>query len=180
MVTAAAGPSLSWNVFDFGRIRNNVRVQDARLEQTLEAYQEAVLQAAREVDDTAVSFAKTKESILLLEEAERVSKRAHDIALINFQEGFSDFQRLLTAQAALLRQQDLLVSARGQNAIALILVYKAIAGAWSISEESDYISEESIKRMQDRTNWGNFFGLVVNENNTTDNDEGKDNGTEKK
>lgn len=50
------GPSLRWNVLDFGRIRGNVRIQDARFEQAMLAYQEAVLQAAADVDNNAVAF----------------------------------------------------------------------------------------------------------------------------
>jgi outer membrane protein TolC len=43
----AIGPALTWNLFDYGRIRNNVRLQDARLQQRIEAFQDAALQAAR-------------------------------------------------------------------------------------------------------------------------------------
>ena len=53
----AVGPSLVWNVFDHGRLTNQVLVQDARFQQLYEQYQDAVLRAAREVDDAAVGFA---------------------------------------------------------------------------------------------------------------------------
>ena len=59
----AFGPSLVWNVFDHGRLTNTVLLQDARFQQLYEQYQDAVLRAAREVDDAAVSFARTKEQI---------------------------------------------------------------------------------------------------------------------
>ncbi len=51
----SAGPSFSWNVLNYGRIKNNVRVQDARLQQLLVGYQDTVLQAVREVEDALVS-----------------------------------------------------------------------------------------------------------------------------
>ncbi len=38
-----AGPALKWNVFDFGRIRGNVRLQDARLQESIEVFQNSVL-----------------------------------------------------------------------------------------------------------------------------------------
>ena len=53
------GPSIVWNVFNRGRLRNAVLVQDARFQQLYEQYQDAVLRAAREVDDAAVGFVKT-------------------------------------------------------------------------------------------------------------------------
>ena len=64
-----AGPALTWNVFDFGRIRGNVRLQDARLQQSIEVFQNSVLQAAREIDDAAISVVKTAERQLVLDDA---------------------------------------------------------------------------------------------------------------
>ena len=53
-------------MFDQGRLTNTVLVQDARFQQLYEQYQDAVLRAAREVDDAAVGFARTGEQIALL------------------------------------------------------------------------------------------------------------------
>ena len=55
----ALGPALVWNVFDHGRLTNQVLVQDARFQQLYEQYQDVVLRAARELDDAASSFAYT-------------------------------------------------------------------------------------------------------------------------
>ena len=51
------GPALVWNVFDYGRLTNQVLVQDARFQQLFEQYQDTVLRAARELDDAAIGFA---------------------------------------------------------------------------------------------------------------------------
>ena len=58
------GPAFQWNLFDHGRIENNVRLQDARLQQLIESYQDTVLQAAREIDDAAISVARSVFSLL--------------------------------------------------------------------------------------------------------------------
>ena len=52
-----AGASFSWPVLNYGRIRNNVRVQDARLQQAIVSYQELALEAVQEVDDAMESLA---------------------------------------------------------------------------------------------------------------------------
>ena len=64
------GPSLRWNVFDYGRISNNVRVQDARLQQLIEAYRDKVRQAAREADDAANGLTHALQRERILREAE--------------------------------------------------------------------------------------------------------------
>ena len=73
------GPSVVWNVFNRGRLSNAVLVQDARFQQLYEQYQDAVLRAAREVDDAAVGFVKTGEQILLVTDAVKAARRSVDI-----------------------------------------------------------------------------------------------------
>jgi NodT family efflux transporter outer membrane factor (OMF) lipoprotein len=160
-VDLGIGPALRWNIFDFGRIRGNVRVQDARLEQALEAYQEAVLQAAREVDSAAIAFAKSQEEDVLLDQSQQVARRALDIAQSGYREGFSDFQRVLTAQASLFVQQGRYIANRGQIATDLIAIHRAIGGGAIPSAEGDYAGPATRARMQARTNWGGYLGPVA-------------------
>ena len=157
-VDLGIGPALRWNIFDFGRIRGNIRVQDARLEQALEAYQEAVLQAAREVDSAAIAFAKSREEDVLLDESQQVARRALDIAQSGYREGFSDFQRVLTAQANLFIQQGRFITNRGEIATNLIAIHRAIGGGSIPSVEGDYADAATRARMQARTNWGTVLG----------------------
>ena len=43
------GPAFNWNLFNYGRIKNEVRVQDARFQQLVVNYQNTVLRALQEV-----------------------------------------------------------------------------------------------------------------------------------
>jgi NodT family efflux transporter outer membrane factor (OMF) lipoprotein len=153
----AVGPNVTWNIFDFGRIRNAVRVQDARFEQALEAYQDAVLRAAQEVDDDAVAYGKAKEEDAILYQGQEAARRALEIAMIGYREGYQGFQRVLDSQAALLRQQDNYIANRGQMAQALIALYKATGGGWSAASESDYADGATRERMKARTDWGRLL-----------------------
>ena len=157
IVTLGVGPALRWNLFDFGRIHGNVQVQDARLEQALQAYQQQVVSAAREVDSAAIAFVKSHEEDVILDQSQQAAKRALDIAQTGYREGFNDFQRVLDAQAALFRQQESFVTNRGQHASDLIAVYKAIGGGWLPSAESDYADAETRARMRARSNWGRLL-----------------------
>ena len=82
-----AGPSLTWNLFDHGRISNNVRVQDARLQQLIEAYRDSVLQAAREADDAATGLVKSLERERILREAAVSAQRSMILANAQNREG---------------------------------------------------------------------------------------------
>ncbi|MBP0628295.1 TolC family protein [Cupriavidus sp. AcVe19-1a] len=149
------GPSLRWNVFDYGRIRNNVRVQDARLQQLIVAYQDAVRQAAREADDAASGLLKSLEREQILREGTVAANRSLSLANSLYREGYSDFQRVLDAQRALAAQQDAYVLNRSSAVSNLIALYKALGGGWH--SELPLVDPATRQQMQQRTNWGDLF-----------------------
>jgi outer membrane protein TolC len=108
------GPSLVWNVFDHGRLKSQVLVEDARFQQFYEQYQETILRAAREVDDSAVAFARSTVQISLLDQSVDAARRSLEIATIQYREGLVDFQRVLDSQKTLFSQQERLVTSRGE------------------------------------------------------------------
>ena len=152
-LTWALGPSLVWNVFDYGRLTNPVLVQDARFQQLYEQYQDAVLRAAREVDDAAVGFAKTGEQIVLLADAVAAAQRSLEIANIQYREGLTDFERVLDSQRVLFAQQDFLVSSRGSLTQNLIALYKAMGGGWEQGRTRPVLDEATIETMKQRSDW---------------------------
>ena len=147
------GPSLVWNVFDHGRLTNAVLVQDARFQQLYEQYQDTVLRAAREVDDAAVGFARTGETIPLLTESVKAAQRSLDIANLQYQEGLVDFQRVLESQRTLFIQQDTLVSSKGSLAQTLVALYKAMGGGWEQARSRPVVDEATRETMIQRSKW---------------------------
>ncbi len=155
--TVSVGPSLTWNVFDYGRIRNNVRVQDARLQQTIEAFQLSVLQAAREIDDAAVGVVKYHERQSVLDEAVAAARRSLELANIRYTEGYADFQRVLDAQRTQITQADRALVNRGNQISAVISLYKAIGGGWLDMSVEEMLPEADRDAMQTRSNWGDLM-----------------------
>ena len=152
-LTWALGPSLVWNVFDHGRLTNAVLLQDARFQQLYEQYQDAVLRAAREVDDAAVGFAKTGEQIVLLADAVKAAQRSLDIATLQYREGLTDFQRVLDSQRVLFSQQELLVTSRGSLTQNLIALYKAMGGGWEQGRSRPVLDDATRETMSRRSDW---------------------------
>jgi outer membrane protein TolC len=152
-LTWALGPSLVWNVFDYGRLSNAVLVQDARFQQLYEQYQDAVLRAAREVDDAAVGFARTGEQIVLLADAVAAAQRSLEIANIQYREGLTDFERVLDSQRVLFAQQDFLVSSRGSLTQNLIALYKAMGGGWEPGRSRPVLDDVTRETMNQRSDW---------------------------
>jgi NodT family efflux transporter outer membrane factor (OMF) lipoprotein len=151
------GPALTWNVFDFGRIRNNVRLQDARLQQSIEVFQDNVLQAAREIDDAAIGVVKTAEQQEILDKAFGAAQRSLALADKRYQEGYSDFERVLDAQRALFAQEAKQLLNQSAHISAIIALYKALGGGWTDMTLEQMIPESERETMRNRTNWGDLL-----------------------
>ncbi len=153
----SAGPSLTWHLFDHGRIANNVRLQDARLQQLIEQYQQTVLQAAREIDDAAYSLLKRGEQQSILHDSVVAAERSLEIASKRYREGYSGFQRVLDAQRAVATQADRELTNQGSRISAVIALYKALGGGWQVTPVAELIPASVRDTMQQRTDWGNLL-----------------------
>ncbi len=169
-VTYFAGPSLTWDLFNYGRIRNQVRVQDARLQQLVANYQNTVLNAAREVEDAMVGFLEEQVQAGYLAEAVSASKRSVDISALQYGEGLTDYQRVLDAQRGLTRDQDALAAAQGSIAINLVNMYAALGGGWQVRSDQELVKPEVRREMAERTDWG---GLLKDAKRDADQDREK-------
>ena len=155
-------PFFKWNIFNYGRIKNNVRIQDARFEQAVTTYQNVALAAAKEVQDGLQGFLRTGEQVGYLESAVKASSAAAGLALVQYREGIADYTRVLNAQSALLQQQDALTSARGQVVSNLVATYKALGGGWQLREGNNYLGQDVINAMEQRTDWGELLTTPEN------------------
>jgi NodT family efflux transporter outer membrane factor (OMF) lipoprotein len=154
---SAAGPSFQWNILNYGRITNLVRVQDARFQQLLLAYQNAVLKAQQEVEDALVAFLRSQVRARYLGESTDAARRSFDLAVLQYREGVTDFTTVLTAQQSLLSEQDNLASTLGDISRSLVGVYRALGGGWQIREGQDFVPEAVKTEMAQRTNWGRLL-----------------------
>jgi outer membrane protein TolC len=155
-LTYAAGPSFVWPFLNYGRIKNSVRVQDARLQQALINYRETVIQAAREVEDAMAAYSNALAQDKILSETVDAAKRSTELALLRYKEGLADYQRVLTAQQALFAQQARYVSNKGETVRSLIAVYRALGGGWQ-TRGAGFIDDETRQIMNERTDWGELL-----------------------
>jgi outer membrane protein TolC len=152
-----AGPSVSWPFFNYGRIENNVRVQDARFQELLVTYRDTVLRAAQEVEDALAGFLNAQEAAELEQGAVKSAQRSVELSLEQYREGAADYQRVLDAQRSLLDQQNALAQLRSAVATSLMALYKALGGGWETSGNVPFVPEATQNEMKARTNWGDIL-----------------------
>jgi outer membrane protein TolC len=125
-------PGFRWNVLNYNRILNNVRVQDARFQQLVLNYQQTVLSANAEVEAALIAYLKAQQRVWVLGQAVQASEKSVELAQIQYAEGAVDFNRVALLQSDLASQQDALAVTEGELALNLIAVYKALGGGWEI------------------------------------------------
>ena len=124
------GPSVSWPIFEGGRIRANIALQTATQQELLAAYEGVVLQAFQDVEDALVGFSHQQATRAQLEDAVRANQRAADLARRAYGQGLTDFLTVLVAEQSLFTSQDTLAQSERDVALELVALYKAVGGGW--------------------------------------------------
>jgi hypothetical protein len=128
----SVGPSFSWELLNYGRILNNVRLQEATFQEYVAAYQQAVLTANKEVENGLVNFLRSQKRTQLLDESVDAAEKAVKTVIRQYKVGSVDFNRYATIEQNLVTQQNQAATSRANIAFGLISVYTAMGGGWEI------------------------------------------------
>lgn len=151
------GPAFKWSLFNYGRLKNQVRIQDARFQQLLAGYQNTVLNAAREVEDAMQSLDYVQQEAELLRQGVESSKKSTELSMLQYKEGLADYQRVLDSTRALTLNQDQYALTKGKINTSVIALYKAVGGGWQIQTGREYLPQATKQQMKDRTDWDNML-----------------------
>jgi multidrug efflux system outer membrane protein len=124
------GPSFTWNLFDGGRVHNQIKAEQALTDQALARYEKAVLTALEDVENAMVAYIKEDERRAFLEQSVSAAESSVRIVEQQYKLGITDFQNLLDMQRSLFVLQDELAASEGQVTQELIRFYKAMGGGW--------------------------------------------------
>jgi NodT family efflux transporter outer membrane factor (OMF) lipoprotein len=123
-------PAFRWNILNYGRIENNVRLQQARTQELIAAYQSQVLKAAREAQSALRGFLRSQEQSASMARSVEAALGATEIGVKQYNAGTVSFNTVFQLETAQVQQQDQLVLAQGNIALNLIGVYRALGGGW--------------------------------------------------
>ena len=134
------GPEVRWNILNFGRVRSNIAVQDARFDQAVTRYRQAVLEAVEEVENALAGYRRYRESEKGLALAVESARSAARTASEQYKAGAVSFQTLLDAERSLALAQDEHISVQGNVTLSVVQLYKALGGGWDWSSASGWSS----------------------------------------
>jgi outer membrane protein TolC len=152
------GPSVRWAILNYGRITNNVRVQDARFQALIGEYETAVLRAQSEVESALAAYLGAQRRLAALERGVAAATKAVQLAEIQYREGAYDYTRVLDTQQFLVAEEDKLVDTKGTVGLSLTALYKALGGGWEMRMGQDFVTDDTKNAMRARTHWGAMLG----------------------
>jgi NodT family efflux transporter outer membrane factor (OMF) lipoprotein len=128
------GPQFQWNLLNYGRLLNNIRLQDAQFNGLVAFYQNTVVNASAEAENGIVTFLVAQDRARLLGESVDAAYRALAVIVAQYEAGLQgvDFNRYAVILQSLVSQQDQWAVSQGQIGQGLIQVYRALGGGWEI------------------------------------------------
>ena len=154
---AQAGASFFFPIFNYGRLVNQVRVQDAQFQEAVLNYQNTVLKAQQEVEDGLSAFYTSQEALTSLDTAATAAVRSTQLSLLQYKAGETTYTTVITSEQSQLSIEDAVASTRGNVALGLISVYRALGGGWELRGDRDVVSDAVKEEMDRRTNWGDWL-----------------------
>ena len=142
----SVGPAVQWRIFDAGRIRANIKVQNARQEQALANYEQTALSAFEDVENALVAYAKEQVRRRSLEDAVKSSQESLRLANQLYANGLSDFINVLDAERSLYQAQDALVQSDRTVSTDVIALYKSLGGGWETQASSASASAAAVNQ----------------------------------
>ena len=125
------GAGLSWTPFDLGSIRSRIRASEARAQQSLASFEQAVAVALEETEGAFSAYTRNAQRAEKLELAARSAEQAAGLARVRYEAGATDFLAVLDAEREALSNRDQLVQSQVGTATALVAVYRALGGGWA-------------------------------------------------
>ena len=118
-------------VFNAGRNKRRVEVEVARTEQALLTYEQTVLQALQEVEDSLVSVETLEREAQARDNQQKSAASAAMLSRARYDGGVTSYLEVLESERSLFRAELLASSTHREQLVSYVTLYKAPGGGWS-------------------------------------------------
>lgn len=120
---------VDWTFLDYTKVQARIDAADAESRAALADYRQAVLTVLEEVENRLVYYSQIQEREQRLQQAQTQALQAVELALTRHENGLIAYFEVLSAQQELALARDAAVRSRTQVMVAMVDVYRALAGA---------------------------------------------------
>ena len=125
------GPSVTVPLFTGGRLRGNLKLAQARFQESVATYQQRVQGAFRDVSDSLIAFQRTREFRERQEERTQANRDATAIAVVRYEGGVTSYLEVLYNEQELFTAELGLAQARRNELLSVVQLYRALGGGWT-------------------------------------------------
>jgi len=118
-------------VFNAGQNKRRVEVEVARTEQALLNYEQTVLQALQEVEDSLVGVHTYEREVLSRENQKKAATSAAMLSRARYNGGVTSYLEVLESERSLFSAELLASSTHREQLVAYVTLYKALGGGWT-------------------------------------------------
>ncbi|MEN8751709.1 MAG: efflux transporter outer membrane subunit [Desulfobacterales bacterium] len=123
-------PAFRWNLFDGGRVRNRIKAEDTRTEQALVRYEQTVLAALEDMENTMTAYVQEGDRRETLHRAAIAADESVNLVKSLYKSGLTDFQNVFDMERSAFAQRQALAESQGLVTQNLIRIYRAMGGGW--------------------------------------------------
>jgi outer membrane protein TolC len=152
------GVDLSWNILLYPFIQERVRIEDARYQEALVNFENVVIRAAAEAENSLVGYVNALEKTTHLGESARAAESAAETRLAAALDNPASFDAAFMSLEYRLSQCDKLIEAQGEQSLGMVRLYAALGGGWEVQQGLPLVTDEAKEAMRDRTDWWSFGG----------------------
>lgn len=124
------GPTLDWPIIYFGRIRSNIRTQNAKQQQALLNYEQTILTSLEEVENNLVAYYKEEERTHRYQMQTEAARRKYELTRDKYLSGIVNFSSVLEADSTLVAAENNLADSKQALSTHLVALYKSLGGSW--------------------------------------------------
>ena len=141
----SVGPGFSWNILNYGRLLNQVKLQDAKFQANIARYQDTVVKAGAEVEDGLADFLRGQEAVKEMVVGVEAIRKASELVVVQYRAGTTDFNRVSLVQEKRINRELELAQFQQVQARGMVKTYRALGGGWEIRldgcDEGDKLKE---------------------------------------
>jgi len=129
------GPAVSFPLFTGGRLRGNLKIAEARFQESVAVYQRTSQQAFREVSDSLIEYQRSREFRTKQETLTEATRSSADLAHVRYEGGVTSYLEVLFTEQDLLASELALAQAKRNELLSIVQLYRALGGGWQIETE---------------------------------------------
>jgi multidrug efflux system outer membrane protein len=140
------GPTVTFPLFTGGRLRGNLKLAEARFQESLASYQRAIQNAFREVSDSLIGYQRTREFRVKQEERTQANRDATELANVRYEGGVTSYLEVLYNEQELFAAELNLALAQRNELLSVIQLYRALGGGWQEAPELQTAAVQNKKK----------------------------------